>query len=212
MTQKKKQLRVTHHGKFIIVLVVLITNMFSSALANEQIGQTYRIIEEDILSLIHKRASKIKFDKEALKKKAENLIPKDNINLPRAEKERVFFPDMHYQSEFDVTNQHGEIIYPKGYRYNAADFNQLIHPYIVFAAKDEEQLAWFQKNYQNDIRAKVIVTDGNYFKLSQKWKRPVYYLPKKMVESFKLKAVPSVITQVGNQVMVKEIDVKKDEN
>lgn len=186
------------------VILLLIIHPWGMIQA-ETIGNTWEIAETDVLSIIEKKAANIKFDKDKILKKVKSFRPKDDTRLPRAIKPETFYPDLRYTLEFDVKDQYGEIIYPKGFRFDPTPYFPLPNPVVIFNPEDKEQLNWFIRTWGKDTSPQVIITEGNFSDYADQLNRPLFYLPKKMAERFQLKAVPSVISQNQQGIQVKEV-------
>jgi conjugal transfer pilus assembly protein TraW len=192
----------------VFTYLLMIFLMLINPLLAETIGNTYKIAEPDILGVIEQKAENIKFDKEKILKRIKSFRPEDDTRLPRAEKNRVFYPDMSYTLEFDVKDQYGQIIYPKGFRFDPTPYLPLLNPVVIFNPEDPDQLNWFIREYKDQHSPQVIITEGKFSDYSKKLSRPLFYLPKKMAERFQLKAVPSVISQKESRIQVKEVHLE----
>jgi hypothetical protein len=51
----------------------------------------------------------------------------------------------------------------------------------------------------------LLITDGFYYDLAQKLKRPVFYASTTIIDRLQLKAVPSVARQSGTYMEISEI-------
>ena len=201
--------------QILIVATLLNTLLTKSADAYETItlGRVYPVIEENILTRIKNRAASIDWDKvynrKNIKKKLNDIKPGDAVTLPKAFVDRVSYPDMSYKLDHDIINHDGTMIYPKGYTFNPMDFIRLFNTYVVISGNDKHQIKWWNHSkYISDKKVMLIVTEGPRIDMINQYQRPVYYLKKVMANRFKLKAAPSIITQVGRLIKVQEIALK----
>ena len=170
-------------------------------------GTTYRISERDALAEIEERARQVDWNKVLDKKKVENYQgPPDRGNLPRAKRNRSFLVDMTYTTEIDVPDGKGGILYPKGYTFNPLDYVTYPKTLVVIDGNDPEQVKWLASSeYDKRLDVTLLLTEGNFGTVSKKISRPLFYADRKIIERFKLKAVPSVIRQKGRLMEVTEV-------
>jgi conjugal transfer pilus assembly protein TraW len=172
-------------------------------------GNVYPIAERDAAQEIEARAKQVNWKKEMSKVKPENYRPEHMTSLPRASKNRVFNVDMTYTLEMDVPDGRGGVLYPKGYSFNPLDYISFPKTLVVIDGEDKEQVEWFRQSlYVGRPDVMFMLTAGSYVDLGKNLRRPVFYADSRIVEKFKLQAVPSVVKQAGRFMEVKEIDVK----
>lgn len=105
------------------------------------------------------------------------------------------------------------VLYPSGYRFNPLDYIKVPYTYVVIDGDDERQVEWFETTrYADDVFAILLITNGSWYELSQRFNRPVFYADERIIERFKLKASPSVVRQSGNLMEVTEVAVKQKED
>lgn len=178
-------------------------------------GATYSIAEKDTIEEIKEKASKTDwskhFNKEKMEKAVKDYRPENLVRLPRAGETRSFNVDMTYTLDFDITDNHGQILYPKGFTFNPLDYIDFPRTLVVIDATDEDQVAWL-KSSEHAYTATILITDGAFWDLSNSLGRALFYADKQIVERLKIEAVPSIIKQSGRYMEVKEIAIeKKDE-
>jgi conjugal transfer pilus assembly protein TraW len=182
-----------------------------------QMGRTYPIAEQDALTEIQNKAAHTDWSKvinpETRRQKIENYRPKKQVFLPRAVKNRKYLVNMTYTLPFDIPDGKGGILYPKGYTFNPLDYVQYPNILVIINAADPDQTAWFASSrYAGDYRTKLLITEGSYYDTANRLKRPVFYVMPKIAKRLHLVAVPSVARQVGNQMEVREIEIKPKNN
>lgn len=175
-------------------------------------GRTYRIAEPDAMAEIKSAAARSdwkKFmDREKVTQRVKHYRPADLRQLPPAKADRSFLVDMTYTLDMDIPDGKGGVLYPKGYSFNPLDYIALPITLVVLDGNSLDQLNWFiHSAYADDLRTRLIVTDGNYYDLIEKFDRPVFYLPAEMTSRLKLSAVPSVVQQQGKKMLVREFRV-----
>ena len=140
------------------------------------------------------------------KEKANNYKPADLKKLTPALKNNIFYPDMTYTNPNDIYDNKGNIIYPKGFKFNPLDYQTIHYQMIIINGNSEKELNWLiENNYIDNIKYMILLSDGNYKEVGEKIKQPVFYAMPKITEKFNLEHTPSIITQIGNKMEVKEI-------
>lgn len=188
----------------------------STMLYAEQIvindGRTYSFAEKDMVEEIHeiieKDKDKINAKLKLEKDKALRWKPQQE-KLTIAVKNRVFYPDITYVVPDDIKDVNGRIMYPKGYKFNPADYVRMRQTIVIIDSTNKLQVAWAKKNkYLDDMKYMVLLNEGNAYEMQKKYKKPFYYVDKKFSDKFKIEKTPSLVQQVGNKIQVSEICLK----
>lgn len=187
------------------VLLLLVCSVPAFAVVVGREGVTYPIREKDMLEVIQQRLSEVdlqKLEKDAqaaLKEQVKVFRLKDSVGgLPAAEKDKQYRVDLTYTVPEDVTDLHGNIIYPEGHKINPlkvlAD-QGITYPIMILVLNGEREaeLQWFQKSQFDNFRVKVLITDGYPYQLAERLKRPVYQLTEIIKERFRIEATPSLV-------------------
>ncbi|MRS03887.1 hypothetical protein EG832_11810 [bacterium] len=173
-------------------------------------GRTYPIAERDALEEVEERARSVDWQKHLKAIKPGNYRPENLTKLPRAHKNNKFLVDMTYMLENDIVNDKGELLYPKGYRFNPLDFVSYNKTLVVINGEDPDQVQWFQSSSLTErMDVSLYITQGSSTDLSRKIKRPVFYATNPFVGRFQLKAVPSIVKVKGREMEVEELAVKR---
>jgi conjugal transfer pilus assembly protein TraW len=196
--------------------LILITVFLALPCAAKDLGTfwaTYPIAERDLLAEIEERVRNVDWEKVIDRNKAtdklKNYQPHDLVSLPRARQGRVRQVDLTYTLQFDITDEKGGIIYPKGFVFNPLDYIVYPRTIVVIDGSDKDQVDWFRRSsFSKALDAVLWISGGKYRDLALKLSRPVYYANSRVVDRFKLEAVPSVIVQKGNLLEVTEYDVE----
>ena len=198
------------------ITIILAIGMHGEALAKDlgKYGATYPIIEEDAISQLKKAIAKYDWEKFKIKQKEKikNFKPKDLVDLPAAKEDKVFKVDMTGAIKEDIIGRDGEVIYPKGYRYNPMEYVFMRRIIVFINGKDEKQIEWYKKSpYPADMRTMLLITDGSYLDVRKKLNTlTVYYANKEIIDRMGIKAVPSVAVQKGTELEVQEYALKKE--
>jgi len=199
----------------LIVVVFLFWGSPATAKHLGVVGATYQIAEPDALQEIKNKAAAVNWkkivNKDIVTKKVKDFQPQDLRKLPTALSNRKFTVDLTYTLDQDIPDGKGGVLYPKGYTFNPLDYAGLRSVIVVINGSDPSQVNWFKNSiYFEDFKTRLILSDGSYYDLSEKFKRPVFYLMEPMANRFQLKAVPSVVSQKGRYLEVSEIYIPKD--
>ena len=176
-------------------------------------GATYPVIEEDAIGQLKKAIAGydwVKFTNKQ-KEKIRNFKPKDLMDLPVAKENKVFNVDMTGTIKEDIIGRDGEVVYPKGYKYNPMEYVFMRRIIVFINGSDEKQIEWYKQSpYPADMRTMLLITDGSYLNVRKKLKAlTVYYANKEIIERMGIKAVPSVAVQKGTELEVREYALKK---
>lgn len=199
----------------IIIFFLLPIFLFSSTLIKKyETGETFQFAEKDMLEEIKNHIennrtqieNKLEEYKKVAKEKVKNYKPTDLKKLTPAIKNNTFYPDMTYTNPDNIYDNKGNIIYPKGFQFNPLDYQTLPYKMIVIDGTSKAQLDWLvENNYIDNMKYMILLSDGNYQEVGEKLKQPVFYAMPKITEKFNLEHTPSIITQIGNKMEVKEI-------
>ena len=191
--------------------------MASTAVARDlgTFGAVYDIVEKDALKELEEKAKSVDFskavDRNALVRRARNFTPEDVKEMKMigpARKDRTFLVDMTYTLERDIKDDKGNIVYPAGYTFNPLNYVAYPRTLVILNGKRPEQVRWFEESsYAKDAQVTLLLTDGSYSELSRSLKRPVFYASTKLIEVFKIQAVPSVVRQSGAYMEVTEVRI-----
>lgn len=201
----------------ILLISILVLSLLPSSNAQAKdlgtYGATYPIAEPDSLTELKEKAAKVDWKRhlnpEKLTRKVRNFRPSDLKRLPAASGDHVFLSDLSYTLDVDIPDGKGGILYPKGYTFNPLDYISFQRTIVVINGKDRRQVEWFRKSpWFKDVNAMLLLTDGSYFPLGDRLRRPVFYANSLIVEKLGLKAVPSVARQKGRYMEVREYAVR----
>jgi len=193
---------------------------FSGVVNLGKFGAVYPIEERDALEELAEAASKVDwakiFDPQKFAERVKNFRPPNLKKVPRAARERVRLVDLTWTLPFDIpkVNEHGEIVgvlYPQGYTFSPLDYVTYPGILVILDGEDHLQLAWFERSsYFDDPKVRLLITQGSWYELSEKYKRPVFYAASILLDRLKIERVPSVVRQKGRYMEVREVDVEKE--
>lgn len=176
------------------------------------VGRTFPIVEPDLLAELRESSSQFEQSREELLARIKNYQPANLHPLPRAAADRTFLVDMRYTLDRDVTDAHGNIIYPKGYSFNPLEYIVLAGGLIVIDGSDPSQVSWFMRSpYSQNRQTKLLLVGGRAADLIEKLQRPAFYLTDDMAERLRLAAAPSLIMRKEDKMQVQEFYVPPGE-
>jgi conjugal transfer pilus assembly protein TraW len=199
-----------------LLTIILAFSLHMEAFAKDlgKYGATYPIIEEDAIAQMKKAIATYDWEKFKSKQreKIKNFKPKDLVDLPTVQEDKVFTVDMTGSIKEDIIGRDGVVIYPRGYRYNPMEYVFMRRILVFINGKDEKQIQWYKKSpYPGDMRTMLLITDGSYLDVRKKLNTPsVYYANKEIIDRMGIKAVPSVAVQKGIELEVRQYALKKE--
>jgi hypothetical protein len=184
------------------VAAIVITAIANTAIADNQVGTTYPIKERSALEEINTEVNAFEGvgDVDVLKTTAFKGFP-----LPANQQERVRVVTPFYTLDFDISDDEGNIIYPKGFTYNPAEYIKLPFRIFVFGPNHADIVKEHRK--PNDV---LLLTEGDIFEVQRELEAQVFYLEGRMAERLLVKGVPTIVEQIGAQYQHSEIATKKE--
>lgn len=203
-------------------LVILLTSFIFATyatqgmalgMAHERVGPVYEIAEDDLLKEILQRLTrleeegKIKEYEEEFKRSVLSSVdnPK-GILLPRATVNQTHYFDPSIETPNDILLVDGSVLHPAGTLVNPLTIRGLSKKYIFIDANDQEQVDFAYEIYkESGWRDRVVLTNGSFKDVSNKWGKPVYFdqlgVPgqqkETLVSIFGINSLPSVVYQEG---------------
>lgn len=201
--------------KITLSLIASMMMLYASPSPNNElfIGDTHEFAEKDMLEAIYQHIEdnkpqimdRLNKAKEKIKEKVKNYKPKGLIPLKPALKDRVFYPDMNYTLDRDITDINGRTIYKKGFTFNPLEYVKINYGIVVINGKNRKEVEWFKNSkYANTIAYRLLITDGSYYDLIKELNQQVFYCLPEITKRFKLEHTPSIIIQKDNKIEVTE--------
>ena len=172
----------------------------------EPVGPTSAVIETDLVDELRQRA--VSVDVEQLRHTQARYQPANLHALPRAEKDTTTMVDLTHTLEQDVQDANGQVLYPAGFTFNPLRYVSLSGALVVIDGSDPEQVAWFKGSpYGSNRRALLLLSGGVAAALRDELRRPVAYLTEDIARPLQLRAVPSIVVERDNQLMIREVSL-----
>jgi hypothetical protein len=166
-------------------------------------GESYPVIEKsnhkELLKKIRKEAEKVKKNPQVytvtLKKPPKN-----------AEKESIRRFATTYVQPYDIVNQKGKIIIPKGTKIEPLKYFKL--PILIVIDDDPADIQWaLKKREEFEEKVFILLSHGSAWDVAKKYNVRVYHLDDRFVDRFQIKRVPCIIRQVGLELEVHEFSL-----
>jgi len=199
--------------KTVICISLLIYSVSLEVASAKEIaitGRTFDIAERDALEEIEERVRAVDWQKFLKRIKPQEYRPKNLVELPRTRMQQKRLIDMTYTLETDIVNDKGELLYPKGYKINPADFVPFRKTLVVINGQDQEQVKWFeQSDLRNRLDVSLFLSAGDSMDIARKLGRPTYYATLPLIGRFQIQTVPSVIRAKEGLMQIEEVYVPK---
>ena len=172
----------------------------------EPVGPTSAVIETDLVDALRQRA--VSINVEQLRSAQARYQPANLHALPRATKHTTTVVDLTHTLEQDLVDAQGTILYPAGFTFNPLRYVSLSSVLVVIDGSDPEQVAWFKGSpYGANHRALLLLSGGLAVRLRDELRRPVAYLTEDIAQRLQLRAVPSVVVERDNQLVIREVSL-----
>jgi len=173
-------------------------------------GKLYEIKEEDILSYVRRKAGEI--DMRALRESMEKKLDESyarhslvSLDVPSATEERVRYVDPSVKVRNPLYDHTGKMIFPAGV-VNPLDHVRLSKS-ILILREDQVQRALAETDKRGE-KPILLLTEGDIRKASSLASQMIYKASPSMLKSLGIEKVPSLVTQEGMKLRVKEMILK----
>jgi hypothetical protein len=163
------------------------------------VGAVYPIIERDALVAIKQKASQIDWQ-QAMSSYTSSWQTRQQSHLPAVTENQIRFHRPVHRLEQDIIDQHGTVIYPKGFAFNPLAFMKVPFRIVVLSVN---QLDWFKPQLKKTDR--ILLTAGDVFKARDLLGKTVFLLDEKTRDKLNVTRVPTIIKQKGQLFELQEI-------
>ena len=179
-------------------------------------GQTFPVIEPDLLSVIEGRLRRAEASGELARmngifaKRVEQRVrrPKPVEGITPARTARSWDYDPSIAVERDIRDQKGNLIAAAGHRINPLDFVAIKQDLVFVDGDDAAQLSWATSRY-TDLKAKIIFVNGSPIEQMTAKKRRFYFDQEgRLSATFGIEHTPAVVSQNGKTMRVSEVVLK----
>lgn len=188
--------------QFSMVLLLMSSTVLAQS---SQIGTVYPILETDALTEIQTRAQNINWQTQ-FKITQENVAFK-SISLPQATENRVrqFIP--WFTLEQDITNDKGQVLYPKSFTFNPLAYVRLPNRIIVSSPINVGLIQ--PMLHPTDM---LLITEGDVLKVSDQLNRATFILDKKTKDRLGIEVQPAIIEQQNHYLLITEMKPEEENN
>ncbi|EQB10301.1 type-F conjugative transfer system protein TraW [Novosphingobium lindaniclasticum] len=207
--------RLLHNGS-LILLCALTFSSAGQASDHGVVGQTFPIIETDLLSVIEQRLTKLQASggidrmnaEFARRAEAKVRRPTPVAGITPATQARIWAFDPTIVIEKDVKDQKGNYVARAGQTVNPLDFVAMHQALVFVDGDDEAQMEWATSQY-SDLKAKIILVSGSPIEQMTARKRRFYFDQEgRLTGKFGVRHTPAVAEQDGKVIKLSEIKLK----
>lgn len=177
-----------------------------------QMGQTFPIIETDLLTTIETRLKTLEANggiermQRQMQEQAVASVrrpkPVDGMTPATARREWLFDPSI--VTEDDIVDAKGNLIAARGTRVNPLDMVQLSQALVFIDGDNPAELAWAVKTW-SDARAKIIFVSGSPFDAMKPWQRRFFFdQGGTLTGKFGIRHTPAVVSAGGSNLKISE--------
>jgi conjugal transfer pilus assembly protein TraW len=177
-----------------------------------QMGETFPIIEQDLLATIETRlkhlesSGKLAALEAQMRQQAISSVrrPKPVDGLSAATRKRAWLFDPSTVVENDITDAKGNMIAARGQRVNPMTFVKLTQDLVFIDGRDKAQVDWAVAGWV-PLKAKIILVDGSPFDLMKPYQRRFYFdQGGQLVARFGIRHTPAIVTSAGDMLSIRE--------
>ncbi|MFC0589486.1 type-F conjugative transfer system protein TraW [Novosphingobium aquiterrae] len=182
-----------------------------------QMGQTFPIIEADLLTTIETRLRTLEANggierlQREMQKQAVASVqrPKRVDGMTPATTKREWLFDPSIVTEDDIVDAKGNRIAARGTRVNPLDMVQLSQALVFVDGDNAAELQWALRTW-NDTAAKIIFVSGSPFDAMKPWQRRFYFdQGGTLTSKFGIRHTPAVVSQAGASLKISEMPLPR---
>ena len=200
----------------VLALAAVLPAVPTAAMDYGQVGQTFAIVEPDLLATIEQRLRRLGATGRIARANAEfarvaeakvrRPTPVAGLSAATTARSWIFDPTM--RLERDVRDAKGNLFGRAGQAGNPLDFVTMRTALVFIDGDSPEQVAWATRSYQ-PLEAKIILVNGAPLDAMSRWRRRFYFdQGGKLVTRLGIAHTPAVATQQGKALRLSEIALK----
>jgi conjugal transfer pilus assembly protein TraW len=200
----------------LVILCSLTLSSAGQASDHGVVGQTFPVIETDLLSVIEQRLTRLQASggidrmnaEFARRAEAKVRRPTPVAGISPATQARVWAFDPTIVIEKDVKDQKGNFVARAGQTVNPLHFVAMHQALVFVDGDDKAQMEWATSQY-SDLKAKIILVSGSPIEEMTARKRRFYFDQEgRLTGKFGVRHTPAVAEQDGKIIKVSEIKLK----
>lgn len=182
-----------------------------------QVGQTFPVIEPDLLATIENRLRRAEASGEmarvneqfARRVEAKVRRPDPVTGLSPADRPREWNFDPSVILERDIRDHKGRLIAAAGQKINPLDFLKIVQELVFIDGENSAQMQWATSRY-SESQAKIILVAGSPIEEMTRRQRRFYFDQQgRLTAKFGIRHTPAVVKQAGKVMRVREILLDK---
>lgn len=194
----------------------IVSPMATQARDYGQAGQTFPVIEPDLLATIEARLKRAEASGEMARINAEFAArvgakvrrPDPVRGITPAEQPRSWDYDPAVTLEQDIRDQKGQLIAAAGQRINPLDFVTIRQDLVFIDGDNAAQMEWATARY-SDLQAKIILVSGSPIaEMTRRQRRFYFDQDGRLTGKFGIEHTPAVVKPAGKVMRVSEIWLK----
>lgn len=182
---------------FILLLFGGIGSISNAALISQ--GTTYQIVEPDLLLEIEQKAKQVNWQK--LQKNT--TLTQMFAHLPMATADTSYYHTPVARLPFEVKDNHGKILYPKGFKFNPLKYTTLPNQLIVLGAVHHLKRVSMRSNLVS-LDDTLLISNMDTRVFIKQTGRQAFLLTQEAVSRLGVKRVPCVVSQKGDRLLIQE--------
>jgi len=192
------------NNKLLKILCLLLCLLPTCGMAAEFLreGELYSITEPDFREFIQHRLQYLQktnaletLKKETIKRVRHSALRPKSLELKSIEKSYTFTVSPEFVVTKDIRLPSGQLIAAKGTTINPMHRVHFQGALIFFNGDDKAQVAWVKKHSADFPFVKLILTQGNIKKASERFGRIYFDQEGRLVQKLNIQHVPAVVTQ-----------------
>lgn len=181
-----------------------------------QLGQTFPIVEADLLSTIEARLQRAQASGEmdrvnaAFAKRVEAKVrrPPGVPGISPAQQARTWDYDPTITLERAISDHKGQVIAQAGQKINPLDFVSMRQSLVFVDGDDAAQVDWATKRF-TDLNAKIIFVSGSPIDMMTARRRRFFFDQEgRLTTKFGIRHTPAIVSQTGKLLRVSETVLK----
>ncbi|SMN15744.1 hypothetical protein CRYPA_1749 [uncultured Candidatus Thioglobus sp.] len=168
-------------------------------------GQTFDIVEPNLLAEIKQKANQVNWKK--LQK--DMKFTQEVVRLPIAKEDGSYYHTPITLLPFEVKDKNGKILYPKGFKFNPLKYTTMPNQLIVLGSPRHLQTVSSSSSLVSaDDTLLIVNMDARAF-IKQTGKR-AFLLTKDAIKRLGVKTVPAIISQEGDKFLIQTFAPRSD--
>lgn len=203
-----------------LLFLLFVVNLEAEAKDFGKYGNSFPIIEEDLLKVISYRLAELEssgkidaYNKNVARRTKQQIENPKPVNLTKAAKKRIFYYDPTYIVKQDIKDLEGNLITKAGTRVNPFDSVSLSRPLVFLDGSNKNQLEWLEKVLKKYKALTIILTKGEPIKLSDTLQEEVFFDQQGLITTkLNIQHVPAIVTQEDKRLKIEEVKLEEGAN